>query len=284
VVRDGTDPSRRIGNSAVIKARAFFELNENHNFLFEEIDQRNDIGIDAILTLARSGPDAGLSVNLQIKGGRKYKRQLHVDERYNRRGMANYRRADWKLWADISPPRGFEGHHVIDMDERLRAIWRNCRPIYVIVHDPDDDQLYYGNLARMADVEPLEQDLARSWKRRTEPDISQWRDRSCPGCGRRDLSEQRFYDYMTSVHEKVSRLSEDKLRLHKTWIPLYPDLRLTPDGLERFLTEARAEARQPIPDYSDPGGEIPIYVTYPDGTIGLSREVLDNRRRRELND
>lgn len=247
--------------------------------MVEKIDQENDIGIDAILTLARSGRDAGLSVNLQIKGGRKYKRKLHVDKRYNRRGMANYRRADWNLWADINPPCGFEGHHVVDMDERLKAIWQNSRPIYVIVHDPDDDELYYGNLARMADVEPLEQDLARSWGRRSEQGRSHRRERFCPGCGRRDPSEQRFYDYMTSVHKKISRLSGDKLRLHKTWIPLYTDLRLTPDGLERFLTAARAEARRPIPDYSDPGGEIPIYVTYPDGTIGLSREALDARDR-----
>jgi hypothetical protein len=55
------------------------------------------------------------------------------------------------------------GRHVIDMDSRLRTVWRNSRPIYVIVHDPDDDELYYGNLARMADVMPLDQDIAATY-------------------------------------------------------------------------------------------------------------------------
>ena len=232
--------------------------------MVEKIDQENDIGIDAILTLARSGRDAGLSVNLQIKGGRKYKRKLHVDERCRRRGYGSFRSGDWRL--QVKPALGFEGHHVIDMDSRLRAVWRNSRPIYVIVHDPDDDELYFGNLARMADVEPLAQDLASSY---------------------RDKGAQadRFDEYLASVYKKVSHLNEDKLRDYKTWVPLYPDLRLTPDGLERFLTAARAEARQPIPDLSpNTGGAVPIYVTYPDGTIGPSRDALDARDRLGLDD
>jgi hypothetical protein len=266
VVRRGNDPSRRIGNSAVIKARAFFELNEDHDFLFEEIDERNDIGIDAMLTLAQSGPDAGLSVRLQIKGGKEYKRQLHVDERYRRRGMASYRSSDWNLREEITPPRGSEGHHVIDMDARLRDVWRNSRAIYVIVQDPDDDELYYGNLARMADVEPLYQDLADAYQRMGAP-----------------VNDPRFDRYLAGVYERVSRLSEDKLRSYTTPIPLYADFRLTPDGLDRFLESALAEARQPIPDPSAGIGATPIYVTYPDGTIGLSREALDAIRHRELN-
>lgn len=274
----GNDLSRIIGDAAYNKTKSFFNAN---GLMVEKIDQENDIGIDAVLTLARSGRDAGLSVNLQIKGGEKYKRKLHVDERYSRRGMANFRRSDWTLWAEINPPRGFEGYHVVDMDERLRAVWRNSRPIYVIVHDPDDGELYYGNLARMADVEPLEQDLiGRSEGRRAASSRSQRQDHSCPDGGGRDPSEQRFYKYMTRVHKKISGLSDDELRVCKTWIPLYPDLRLTPDGLERFLAPARAEARQPLPDRRPyDGGEVPIYVTYPDGTIGLSREVLDTRDR-----
>jgi Domain of unknown function (DUF4365) len=246
--------SRRIGKAAVNKVRTFFEAND---LIFNKIDLEDDIGIDATLVLARTGPDAGLPVGLQIKGGRKYKRNLHVDEWYRRRGQASFRSGDWQLWKEITPPRGFEGHHVVDIDLRLRTIWRNSRPVYVIVHDPDDE-LYFGNLARMADVEPLDQDLARAFERMN---------------GREDNSP--FYRYLKSVHKRISDLSDDQRRLCKTMIPLYPDLRLTPDGLDLFLTQARAEARQPRPDRSWGGGEAPIYVTYPDGTVGLSREALD---------
>ena len=55
-------------DAAYNKTKSFFNAN---GLMVEKIDQENDIGIDAALTLARSGPDAGLSVNLQIKGGRK---------------------------------------------------------------------------------------------------------------------------------------------------------------------------------------------------------------------
>ncbi len=260
------DP-RRIGNSAVIKARAFFELDEDHDFLFEEINERNDIGIDATLTLARSGPDAGLSVGLQIKGGREFKRKLHVDERYKRIGQASFRSSDWTLGDEITPPRGSEGHHVIDMDSRLRDVWRNSRAIYVIVQDPDDGELYYGNLARMADVEPLYQDLADAYERMGTP---------------QDNSP--FHKHLARIYTRISHMSEDQVRSCTTPIPLYPDLRLTPDGLDRFLESALAEARQPIPDPTVGIGATPIYVRYPDGTIGLSREALDSIRRRELND
>jgi hypothetical protein len=267
MVEHDNDPSRRIGNRAVNKAQTFFEDNEDHDFLFERIDQRNDIGIDAILTLAQFGPDAGLSVSLQIKGGEEYKRKLHVDGRYRRKGQTSYRSSDWRLSPDVTPPRGFEGHHVIDINSRLRDVWRNSRAIYVLVQDPDDGELYYGNLARMADVEPLTQDLADAYVRMGAP-----------------KDDSRFHKYLANVHKRISELGGDerKLRLYKTWIPLYPDLRLTPDGLDRFLESARAEARQPIPDRSDATGKVPIYVTYPDGTIGLSREALDAIRHREL--
>lgn len=257
-----SDLSRRVGNRAINKARTFFEEND---LIFEEINQRNDIGVDAVLTLARSGVDAGLSVRLQVKGGEKYKRKLHVDERYSRRGMASFRGSDWQI--RLKPALGFEGYHVIDMDSRLRTVWRNSRPIYVIVHDPDDDELYFGNLARMADVEPLDQDLAESYESIDD-----------------SMDDSRFYRHLESVHKRVSRLSKDKLRLHKTWVPLYPDLRLTPDGLDRFLKSARAEARQPTPNPSNTGGKVPIYVTYPDGTMGLSREALNAEYRLRLDD
>jgi hypothetical protein len=252
VVERGNDSSQHIGNRAVDRAQTFFRDND---LLFERIDRRD--GINAVLTLANSGPDAGLSVNLKINGGKEYKRKRHVDERYKRRGQASFREADPKLWKEITPPRGFEGHHVIDMNLHLRNVWRNNRPIYVITQDPDDEELYFGNLARMADVEALKQDLASSYERMGSPE-----------------EDSLFHKYLAKVHREVSHLSEDNLRLYRTWIPLYPDLRLTPDGLERFLIQARAEARQPIPDPSDGVGEVPIYVTYPDGTIGLSREAL----------
>lgn len=113
-----------IRDAACNKTKSFFNAN---GLMVEKIDQENDIGIDAVLTLARSGPDAGLSVNLQIKGGRKYKRRLHVNERYRRIGYASHRQVDWQLSADITPPCGFEGHHVVDMDSRLRVVWRNRR-------------------------------------------------------------------------------------------------------------------------------------------------------------
>jgi len=74
--------SRREERRAVNAARTFFE---EHDLVFQEIDLRNDIDQDAILDFARSGPNAGLSVALQIKGGRKYKRSaghaIPVDSR-----------------------------------------------------------------------------------------------------------------------------------------------------------------------------------------------------------
>ena len=111
--------SRRSALLAVNVSRSFFEEND---LIFQEIDLRNDIGKDAVLDLARSGDDAGLTVALQIKGGRKYKRK---DE------------------------------HSIPIDDRLRNIWRNSSiPIFVIVLDPDDEELYWGNLAVMAKMTP----------------------------------------------------------------------------------------------------------------------------------
>jgi hypothetical protein len=70
VIQNDDYRSRRVGNRAVNKARTFFEEND---LLFEEVNQRNDIGVDAVVTLARPVRDSGLSVKLQIKGGEKYK-------------------------------------------------------------------------------------------------------------------------------------------------------------------------------------------------------------------
>jgi len=95
---------------------------EGKNLIFQKIDLDNDIGKDAVLDLARSGDDAGLMVALQIKGGRKYKRK---------------------------------NGHSIEIDDRLRKIWRDSSiPIFVIVLDPDDGELYWGNLGMMAKMAP----------------------------------------------------------------------------------------------------------------------------------
>src|SRR5689334_17672525 len=100
--------SRSAERRAVNASRSFFE---EHDLIFQEIDLRNDIGKDAILDLARTGGDAGLAVALQIKGGRKYKRKAG---------------------------------HSIPIDPRLRRIWSNSSlPVFVIVQDPDDCELYW---------------------------------------------------------------------------------------------------------------------------------------------
>ena len=44
--------SRRIGKAAVNKVRAFFGAND---LILNKIDQEDDIGIDAAVTLARTG-------------------------------------------------------------------------------------------------------------------------------------------------------------------------------------------------------------------------------------
>ena len=74
------------------------------------------------------------------------------------------------------------------------------------------------------------------------------------------------------------------MRKLKSWIPLYPDFLLTPDGLERFLQYAIPDARQPRPDYVYQGDEVPTLVTYPDRTIGPSRKVFDAQACMEEND
>jgi hypothetical protein len=116
----------------------------------------------------------------------------------------------------------------------------------------------------MADVLPLAQDLAASYPASIDD-------------GKGDSSP--FARHLARLHERVSALSDEKLRLYKTWVPLYQDWRLSPDDLTRFLDTAGKEAVQPIPDYSDSGGEVPVYVSYPDGTIGPSREALEAGRR-----
>jgi hypothetical protein len=63
-----------------------------------------------------------------------------------------------------------------------------------------------------------------------------------------------------------------------TWVPLYQDWQLPPDGLVRFLNTTSKEAAQPIPDYAYVGGEVPDYATYPDETIGPSCEALEEHR------
>jgi hypothetical protein len=258
---ESTAEARRVGRRAVNKARSFFEEN---GLIYQDVHLENDIGVDAYLTLASSGPNAGLSVRIQVKGRRKYKRALHVEERQRRLGFASFRSSDWKI--SLTSPLGFEGHHVIAMNERLRDIWRNSRPIYAIIQDPDDGELYFGNLARMADVLPLAQDLASSY----DPDHPDRYSGRRASLGR----------YLERLHRQISRLNDEELRVHETWLPLYQDWKLTPEGLERFLETASKEAAQPLPDYVPyVGGEVPIYVTYPDGTIGPSREALDAERR-----
>ncbi|MEV0307474.1 DUF4365 domain-containing protein [Nonomuraea fuscirosea] len=107
--------SRQREVDAVNKTRTFLEHN---GLIYQDIDLRNDIGKDAILDLAADGSDAGLSVALQIKGGRKYKQKAG---------------------------------RVIPINARLRRVWRNSSmPVYVIVHDPDDGELYWGDLMTMA--------------------------------------------------------------------------------------------------------------------------------------
>lgn len=260
---DDKSASLRIGKAAVNRIRGFCD---DHGLVFTKIDGEDDIGFDGTLNLARTGSDAGLTVNLQIKGGRKYKRRIHVDDWYQRRGQASFRSADWQLWDIMTAPRGFEGHHVTDMDVRLRNIWRNGRPAYVFVHDSDDGELHFGNLARMADVEPLAQELVRNFN-------------PTKNAGR----NPKLHRYLTSVDRRISRMSEEEVRTCRTMIPLYPDLRLTPDGLDRFMSQTRAEVRQHTPDPSNSLGAVAIFATYADGTIGLSREALDARRRQEEN-
>src|ERR1022692_751101 len=250
---------RVVGNSAVNAAQTFFE---QHDLIFNRIDQRNDIGIDATLTLARSGRDAGLQVNLQIKGGRSYKRATHIKEFYERyRGYLPFQAIDWQLWYEVNPRQGFDGHHIVDMDKRLKRIWSNSRPTYVIVQDPDDGDLYWGNLTRMADNMPLDQDLIEPYLR----------------AGRPPTGDRALDKYLAKLYETISFLNADQLRRRKTWIPLYPDFLLTPDGLERFLQYAMPDARQPRPDYVDMAfyDQTPTLVTYPDGTIGPSREITE---------
>jgi hypothetical protein len=205
-VTPGKNISRRIARRAVNKAQAFFEEND---MIFQEVHQQNDNGKDAFLGLAWSGPDAGLIVWLQIKGGKKYK----LIRKANRlRDMDPETDIRWPIINDSS-----EGRHVVHINPRLQQIWSNSRPIFIIVQDPDDEELYFGNSARMADL---------------------------------------------------AMPSERK-------ISLYPDVRLTPDGLDRFLESARAEAVMPMPHVPYTGGAIPTTIRYPDGTLGPSPIALE---------
>jgi hypothetical protein len=112
-----SNKSRRGERRAVNTSQTFFEEND---LVFQEVDLRNDVGKDAILDLARSGADAGLAIALQIKGGRKYKRR---------------------------------SGHSIPIDPRLRKVWRDSSiPVFVIILDPDDGELYWGDLAKMAQM------------------------------------------------------------------------------------------------------------------------------------
>lgn len=260
VTTAGPDPdaSRRIGQRAFNKAKSFFE---DQNMIFDKIDQENDIGIDAILRVRR-GPDAGLFVNVQVKGGDKYKRASHIDQIYSKRGMASLRSGDWMLWPAVEAPRGYEGHHWVDVDTRLKTVWHNARPTYVLVQDPDDEELYFGNLTRMVDMQPLDQDLAKVYERMGKPD---------------DGSP--FHTYLAKVHARLAGLPDDKQNQHKTMMPLYPDLQLTPDGLDRFMRYALADARRPLPAPQSPIGKTEIQVRYPDGTIGPSLEALEIQKR-----
>jgi hypothetical protein len=94
--------SRRIGRRAVNKAQAFFE---EHDMIFQEVHQENDNGKDAFLGLAWSGPDAGLIVWLQIKGGEKYKLR-RKRARYGRAGRHGCVSWDWSARPRDVPARG----------------------------------------------------------------------------------------------------------------------------------------------------------------------------------
>jgi hypothetical protein len=59
------DAPRRVGLRTFNKTRSFFN---EHDMIFERIDLESDIGIDAILTFVRRGPDVGRFVNVQVKG------------------------------------------------------------------------------------------------------------------------------------------------------------------------------------------------------------------------
>ncbi len=129
----------------------FFEEN---GLIFHEIDLRNDAGKDVILDLGRSEKDLGLTVSLQIKGGDKYKRK---------------------------------SGHVIEINSRLRSLWLNSNtPIFVVAQDPNDGELYWGNLKEMAERAPQESKSAY----------------------------------------------------------LYPDQKLTPNGISDFLEAARTECKR----------------------------------------
>jgi hypothetical protein len=102
---ESSGEARRVGLRAFNKAKTFFEEND---LIFQAVNQENDIGVDAVLTLARTGPHAGLSVKLQIKGGRAYKRHLHLEERQRRLGYASFRDSDWRI-RSLNPGAGVRG-------------------------------------------------------------------------------------------------------------------------------------------------------------------------------
>jgi hypothetical protein len=138
----GANRARVLNRRALNKAKSIFEEDE---LIFQEIHQRGtDSGRDAVLGLGWTGPDAGLLVWLHIQGGEEFKlrgqpnRLRDMDYRFN--NEFGYR------------PVGEEGRHVIPIDGRLRRLWSDSRPIFVLVQDPWDEELYFGNLARMADL------------------------------------------------------------------------------------------------------------------------------------
>ena len=113
------------------KTKSFFN---EHDMIFEKIDLESDIGIDAILTFARRGPDAGRFVNVQVKGGKAHKRATYIDEFYSKhRGMASLRSTDWRLWkgllADTRAPHRGPGCPTEDrMAQREAHICHRPRP------------------------------------------------------------------------------------------------------------------------------------------------------------
>lgn len=57
----------------------------------------------------------------------------------------------------------------------------------------NDDELYFGNLTRLIDMQPLDQDLADVYERMNKPN---------------DGSV--FHTYLAAVHERISRLNDEE--------------------------------------------------------------------------
>ena len=144
------------------------------------------------------------------------------------------------------------------------------------------DRVWLAALARLiprhrwAEVFPVTPATLLAWHRRLAAKKYDTSERRKPGRrahGPGHVAALPPYAATENAGHHPNRISEP----HR--MPLYPDLRLTPDGLDRFLQYALADARQPMPERQSMAGEIETIVTYPDGTIGPSLEALEARKR-----